>query len=160
MFYSDHLIQTLVHLMSTLSDVREFQRLNHGLIFANTLHHSFNRSSLWTLFWANSLSRMILTIVALSLTSHFHLSSHHDLDNNVADHSKSPPPKKKNLPISTFLFSAKFSLGILTMLTALGQCGLSCYGLVWPWMVACSPWGHLMLKYSESLTKIDVARGR
>ena len=87
-FYSDHLIQTLVHLMSTLSDVREFQRLNHGLIFANTLHHAFNRSSLWNLFWANSLSRMALTILALALTSHFHLSTHQGLHNDLVDHSK------------------------------------------------------------------------
>ena len=31
-------MQSLVHLISTLSDVREFNKTNHGLIFANTLH--------------------------------------------------------------------------------------------------------------------------
>lgn len=56
-FYSSHLMQSLVHLISILSDVREFNKTNHGLIFANTLHHANNRSSLWTLFWMKNLMR-------------------------------------------------------------------------------------------------------
>lgn len=57
LFYADHLLQSLVHLISVLSDVREFDKTNHGLIFANTLHHSVNRSFLWTLFWLKNFSR-------------------------------------------------------------------------------------------------------
>ena len=75
-FYSDHLMQSLVHLISTLSDVREFNKTNHGLIFANTLHHSHNRQFLWTLFWLKNLTRILLVIIALSMTAHFHLSGH------------------------------------------------------------------------------------
>ena len=57
LFYADHLLQSLVHLISVLSDVREFDKTNHGLIFANTLHHSVNRSFLWTLFWLKNFGR-------------------------------------------------------------------------------------------------------
>lgn len=74
-FYSDHLMQSLVHLISTLSDVREFRKMNHGLIFANTLHHAQNRRFLWTLFWMKNLVRLIMVIIALSVTAHFHLSA-------------------------------------------------------------------------------------
>ena len=73
-FYSDYLMQSLVHLITILSDVREFNKTRHGLIFANTLHHAYHRSFLWTLFWMRNLVRLVLVIIALSVTSHFHLS--------------------------------------------------------------------------------------
>lgn len=86
-FYSNHLMQSLVHLISILSDVREFNKTNHGLIFANTLHHANNRSSLWTLFWMKNLIRAILSIAALSMAAHFHLSGITSLSNS-SDHGK------------------------------------------------------------------------
>lgn len=46
------------------------------------------------------------------------------------------------------------------ILLIVGVLGLSLYGLAWPWIVALSSWGQLMQKYSESLNKIDIARGR
>lgn len=48
---------------------------------------------------------------------------------------------------------------MMTMLL-IGLLGLCLYSCCWPWMVAASPWGQLMQKYSMILTKIDVARGR
>lgn len=42
----------------------------------------------------------------------------------------------------------------------IGILGLCIYGLIWPWMVATSPWGSLMQKYAMILNKIDIARGR
>ena len=42
----------------------------------------------------------------------------------------------------------------------IGTMGLCLYSLAWPWIIASSPWGQLMLKYAIILTKIDVARGR
>ena len=80
-------MQSLVHLISTLSDVREFNKTNHGLIFANTLHHAQNRAFLWTLFWMKNLVRLILVIVALSVTAHFHLSEL-SVTPGASDHSK------------------------------------------------------------------------
>ena len=81
-------MQSLVHLITTLSDVREFNKTNHGLIFANTLHHAQNRGFLWTLFWMKNLVRVVLVIVALSVTAHFHLTDL-SVSNGAANHSKS-----------------------------------------------------------------------
>ena len=80
-------MQSLVHLITTLSDVREFNKTNHGLIFANTLHHAQNRGFLWTLFWMKNLVRVVLVIVALSVTAHFHLTDL-SVSNGAANHSK------------------------------------------------------------------------
>lgn len=51
-------------------------------------------------------------------------------------------------------------MAILMIMIVIGILGISIYGLIWPWMVALSPWGQLMDKYTKSLDKIDVARGR
>lgn len=82
-FYSDHLMQSLVHLISTLSDVREFRKMNHGLIFANTLHHAQNRRFLWTIFWMKNLVRLLMVIIALSVTAHFHLTISQDSNSSL-----------------------------------------------------------------------------
>lgn len=140
-FYSDHLMQSLVHLTSTLSDIREFNKTQHGLIFANTLHHAYNRSSLWTLFWMKNFFRTILIIVALSITAHFHLTDVSAYGTSGIEHTR-------------------FSIGILMIMLVIGNLCLSLYGLIWPWFVSISSWGQLMQKYSDSLNKIDVARGR
>ena len=81
-------MQSLVHLTSTLSDIREFNKTQHGLIFANTLHHAYNRSSLWTLFWMKNFFRTILIIVALSITAHFHLTDVSAYGTSGIEHSK------------------------------------------------------------------------
>ena len=104
-FYSDHLMQSLVHLITTLSDVREFNKTNHGLIFANTLHHAQNRGFLWTLFWMKNLVRVVLVIVALSVTAHFHLTDL-SVSNGAANHSKS---KEFNIEAKAFLKSHMIS---------------------------------------------------
>ena len=57
-------------------------------------------------------------------------------------------------------FLARFSIGILMIMLVIGNLCLSLYGLIWPWFVSISSWGQLMQKYSDSLNKIDVARGR
>ena len=88
-------MQSLVHLITTLSDVREFNKTNHGLIFANTLHHAQNRGFLWTLFWMKNLVRVVLVIVALSVTAHFHLTDL-SVSNGAANHSKLKPILSEN----------------------------------------------------------------
>ena len=57
-------------------------------------------------------------------------------------------------------FSAKVSIAVLMIMLIIGVLGLSVYSLMWPWIVATSPWGQLMQKYCTILNKIDVARGR
>ena len=81
-------MQSLVHLTSTLSDIREFNKTQHGLIFANTLHHAYNRNSLWTLFWIKNIIRTVLIIVALSITAHFHLTDVSAYGTSGIEHSK------------------------------------------------------------------------
>ena len=119
--------------------MREFNKTNHGLIFANILHHAANRGFLWTWFWLKNVMRTLLVIVALSVTAHFHMSTLESTSENQ---------------------QAKFSIALLMIIVLIGVIGLCFYGLAWPWMVAASPWGQLMQKYSGILNKIDVARGR
>ena len=100
-------MQSLVHLTSTLSDIREFNKTQHGLIFANTLHHAYNRSSLWTLFWMKNFFRTILIIVALSITAHFHLTDVSAFGVTGIEHSKY---SGRNLYNNIFVFWQKVSI--------------------------------------------------
>ena len=52
------------------------------------------------------------------------------------------------------------SIAVLMIMLIIGILGLCIYSLIWPWIVATSPWGQLMQKYCSILNKIDVARGR
>ena len=78
LFYSDHLSQTLSQVVETLSDFRQFRILNQGLIFANSVHHSFNRKPLWILFWAHNIARFA-KYFSLQIFPTTHTTESHDL---------------------------------------------------------------------------------
>ncbi|CAB4056773.1 unnamed protein product [Lepeophtheirus salmonis] len=140
MFYNAHLIQTLCHIMETISDMRQYRSLGHGLIFANTFHHASNRKSLSILFKIYNAVRVLISIFLLLVLiySQFHVV--------IVEHDKSQGHKMLEV---TSIIILLFQLGVLS------------YAILWSFLITKkSLWGQLMNVYKRTLDKIDIARGR
>eukprot|EP00096_Caligus_rogercresseyi_P015671 TRINITY_DN813_c2_g1_i1.p1 TRINITY_DN813_c2_g1~~TRINITY_DN813_c2_g1_i1.p1 ORF type:complete len:682 (+),score=185.01 TRINITY_DN813_c2_g1_i1:292-2337(+) len=141
MFYNAHLIQTLCHIMETISDMRQYRSLGHGLIFANTFHHASNRKSLSVLFRVYNIVRALISIFLLLIMVYSQF-------NTVSSgaHHKSQGHKM---------------LEVTSILILLFQFGVLGYALLWSFLIMKkSLWGQLMNVYKRTLDKIDIARGR
>ena len=58
------------------------------------------------------------------------------------------------------IYEGRISILLLTELVLLAQLVVAILAALWPFSVRFSAWGRLMSTYSESVDKIDVARGR